>query len=86
LHFACVEYEEKLGKKFFSFWLKMAPLAQGVGQRLFFCHNFGSIQLFFNLFFALLFCYQHTNLMEEKFLIKSKKTVETKKLKIIRLL
>jgi hypothetical protein len=34
---------------------------------LFFCHNFGSIQLFFNLFFALVLCYQHANLMEEKF-------------------
>jgi hypothetical protein len=56
----------------FSFWLKMAPLAQGVGQKLFFCHNFGSIQLFFNLFFALVLCYQHANLMEEKFLKKSK--------------
>jgi hypothetical protein len=33
----------------FSFWLKMAPLAQGVGQKWFFCHNFGNIQLFFNL-------------------------------------
>jgi hypothetical protein len=52
----------------FSFWLKMAPLAQEVGQKLFFCHNFGSIQLFFNLFFAIVLCYQHANLMEEKFL------------------
>jgi hypothetical protein len=34
----------------FSFWLKMAPLAQGVGQKLFFCHNFESIQLFCNSF------------------------------------
>jgi hypothetical protein len=49
----------------------MAPLAQGVGEKLFFYHNFGSIQLFFNLFFALVFCYQHANLMEEKFLKKS---------------
>jgi hypothetical protein len=31
-------------EEFFSFWLKMAPLAQGVGQKVFFCHNFGSIQ------------------------------------------
>jgi hypothetical protein len=71
LHFACVENEEKLWKKFFSFRLKMAPIVQGVGQKLFFCHNFGSIQLFFNRFFALLLCYQHANLMEEKFLKKS---------------
>jgi hypothetical protein len=49
----------------------MAPLAQGVGQKLFFCHNFRSIQLFFNLFFATVLCYQHANLMEEKFLKKS---------------
>jgi hypothetical protein len=59
-------------EEFFSFWLKMAPLAQGVGQTLFFCHNFESIQLFFKLFFALVLCYQHANLMEEKFLKKSK--------------
>jgi hypothetical protein len=44
--FACVENRKKLWKKFFSFWLKMAPLAQGVGQKLFFCHNFGSIHHF----------------------------------------
>jgi hypothetical protein len=56
------------GKSYFSFWLKMAPLAQGVGQKLFFCHNIGSIQHFLNLFFALVLCYQHANLMEEKFL------------------
>jgi hypothetical protein len=56
----------------FSFWLKMAPLAHGVGQKLFFCHNFGSIQLFFNLFFALVLCYQRANLLEEKFLKKSR--------------
>jgi hypothetical protein len=31
----------------------MAPLAQRVGQNWFFYHNFKSIQLFFNLFFAL---------------------------------
>jgi hypothetical protein len=58
---------EKIVKEVFSFWLKMAPLAQGVGQKLFFCHNFGSIQKIFNLFFALVLCYQHANLMEEKF-------------------
>jgi hypothetical protein len=68
LHFACVENGEKLWKKFFSFWLKMAPVAQGVGQKWFFCHNFGSFLLFFNLFFALVLCYQHANLMEDKFL------------------
>jgi hypothetical protein len=56
----------------FSFWLKIAPLAQGVGQKLFFCHNFKSIQLFFNLFFALILCFQHANSTEEKFLKKSK--------------
>jgi hypothetical protein len=56
----------------FSFWLKMAPLAQGVGQKLFFCHNFGSIQLFFNLFFALVSCCRPANLMEDFFLKKSK--------------
>jgi hypothetical protein len=50
----------------FSFWLKMAPLAQGVGQKLFFCHNFRSIQLFFNLIFVLVLCYQHANLKKEK--------------------
>jgi hypothetical protein len=54
----------------FSFWLKMPPIAQGVGQKLLFCHNFGSIQLFFNLFSALVLCYQHVNLMEEKFFEK----------------
>jgi hypothetical protein len=37
----------------FSFWLKMAPLARGVGQKWFFGHNFKSTQLFFVLFFAL---------------------------------
>jgi hypothetical protein len=52
----------------FSFWLKIAPLAQGVGKKWFSCHNFGSIQLFFNLFFALVLWHQHANLMEEKFL------------------
>jgi hypothetical protein len=72
LHFACVKNEENLWKKFFSFWLKMAPLAQGVGQKLLFCHNFGSIPLFFNLFLALVLCYQHANLMKEFFLKKSK--------------
>jgi hypothetical protein len=50
----------------------MAPLAQGVGQKLVFCHNFGSIQRFFNLFFATVLCYQHANLVEEKFLKISK--------------
>jgi hypothetical protein len=57
------------GRSFFL-WLKMAPLAQGVGQKLFFCQHFGSIQLFFNLFFALVLCYQHANLMEELFFEK----------------
>jgi hypothetical protein len=38
LQIACV--------KNLSFWLQMAPLAQGVGQKWFFCHNFGGIQLF----------------------------------------
>jgi hypothetical protein len=71
LHFACVENGEKLWKEFFSFWLKMAPLAQGVCQTWFFCHNFGSIQLFSNLFFALVLCYHHANLIEEKFLKNS---------------
>jgi hypothetical protein len=70
LHFACVKNEEICGRSFFI-WLKMAPLAQGVGRKLFFCHNFGSIQLFFNLFFALVLCYQYASLMEEKFLKKS---------------
>jgi hypothetical protein len=50
LHFACVENGEKLWNKFFSFWLKMAPLAQGFGQKLFFCQNFGSSQFFSNCF------------------------------------
>jgi hypothetical protein len=59
----------KIMEEVFSFWLKMAPLAQGVGQKWVFCHNFGSIQIFFNLFFALVLRYQHANLMEEKFRI-----------------
>jgi hypothetical protein len=67
LHFACVENEEKLWKNFFHFDSRFW-LAQGVGQNSFFCHNFGSIELFFNLFFALVLCYQHAHLMEEKFL------------------
>jgi hypothetical protein len=33
LHFAFVENEEKLWKKFFHFGLKMVPLAQGVCQK-----------------------------------------------------
>jgi hypothetical protein len=55
----------------FSLWLKMAPLAQGVGQKLFFRHNFESIQHFLNLFFALVLCCQHANLMKDFFLEKS---------------
>jgi hypothetical protein len=48
LHLACVENGKKLWKIFFfSFWLKMAPLTQGVGQKLFICYNIGSMQLFF---------------------------------------
>jgi hypothetical protein len=69
LHFACVENEEKLWKKFFSFWLKMAPLAHGVGQKWLVKWL---VNFFFNLFFALVLCYQHAKLMEEKFLKKSK--------------
>jgi hypothetical protein len=38
----CLKWE-KIVEEVFSFWHKMAPLAQGVGQKLFFCHNFGSI-------------------------------------------
>jgi hypothetical protein len=36
LRFACVKTEEKLCKKLFLVWLKMALLAQGVGQKWFF--------------------------------------------------
>jgi hypothetical protein len=44
---------EKIMEEIFKFFHKMAPLAQGVGQNWFFYHNFKSIQLFFNLVFAL---------------------------------
>jgi hypothetical protein len=44
---------EKIMEEIFEFFHKMAPLAKGVGQKWFFYHNFKSIQLFFNLFFAL---------------------------------
>jgi hypothetical protein len=70
LNFACVENGEKLWRKFFHFGSRWS-LAQVVGQKLFFGHNFGSIQIFFNLCFALFLCYQHANLMEEKFLKNS---------------
>jgi hypothetical protein len=46
LHFFCVENAKKMWKKFFS----LASLAQAVGQKWFFGHNFESIQLFFVLF------------------------------------
>jgi hypothetical protein len=49
----------------------MAPLAQGVGQNWFFYHNFKSIQLFFNLFFALDLYYQYACFVKKKFLKKS---------------
>jgi hypothetical protein len=56
LHFTCVENRENCGRSF-SFWLKMVPLAQGVGQKLIFCHNFGSIQFFQICFLQLVLCY-----------------------------
>jgi hypothetical protein len=48
-----VENEKKIREEIFEFFHKMAPLAQWVGQNWFFYHNFKSIQLFFNLFYAL---------------------------------
>jgi hypothetical protein len=39
----------------FLFELKMAPLAQGVGQKWFFCHNFGGIHFFFQSVFCISF-------------------------------
>jgi hypothetical protein len=67
LHCVCVENGKKSWKKFFSFWLKMAPLARGVGQIWFFGHNFESIQLFFVLFFALGLRNLYAIFVEEKF-------------------
>jgi hypothetical protein len=42
-------------EEIFEFFHKMAPLAQGVGQKWFFYHNFKSIQLFLNLFLEHIF-------------------------------
>jgi hypothetical protein len=70
LHFACVENEEKLWKNFFILAQDGATCPRGWSE-IVFCHNFGSIQLFFNLFFAIVLCYQHANSMEKKFLKKS---------------
>jgi hypothetical protein len=49
----------------FSFWLKMAPLARGVGQKWFFGKKKNST--FFVLFFALVLQILYTSFVEEKF-------------------
>jgi hypothetical protein len=74
LHRVRVENGKKKLEEIFEFFHKMAPLAQGVGQNWFFYHNFNSIQLFFNLFFALDLHYQYAwvvspgmSLIEPKF-------------------
>jgi hypothetical protein len=71
LHFVCVENRKKSWKKFFSFWLKMAPLARGVGQKWFFGHNFENIQLFFVLFFVLVLRNFYASFVEESIWKKS---------------
>jgi hypothetical protein len=55
----------------FLCWLKMAPLARGVGQKWFFGHNFESIQLFFVLFFALVLRNFYACFVEESIWKKS---------------
>jgi hypothetical protein len=51
LHCVCVKNGKNMKKKFIL--SQDGALARGVGQKWFFCYNFGSMQLFFNLFFAL---------------------------------
>jgi hypothetical protein len=57
----------------------MAPLAQGVVHKWFFWQNLGNTQLYFNLLFASVLCYQHANLMEEKFLKNQRRRIFFKK-------
>jgi hypothetical protein len=72
LHFDSVEIGEKLWKKFFHFGSRWRHLPKGLVKKCFSAITSEvHIQLFFNLFFALVLCFQHANLMEEKFLKKS---------------